>query len=330
MHHHRITNAYFSPLRRLTAHSHMHVSIIFATYKRNDLLTKTLQGIADADTQGIDWEVIVVDNAGDAETHQTAHRFTDELPLKYLVETSPGKNSALNTALNHAQGDLIIFTDDDIIPDKNWIKSLIAAAGRCPKADIFGGRILPIFPPNTQPPAIDHPFIKSAYVIADWDMPEGEINPERIWGPNMMVRRRLFDQGLRFNPAIGPNGSNYIMGSETEFCVRVAASGSKFIYVPSATVNHHIREEQLTFSWICGRAFRYGRGIAAMDNTPAKRIFNIPRYMLSHILTSYVQYLLSCLRKDKSIKIACAITFHRQRGKIYQYFITKKHRLHHQ
>ena len=69
------------------------------------------------DTTGLDWEVVLVDNAGNDETASIARTFFSSLPVKLLVEKTPGKNNALNTALDHASGELFIFTDDDIIPD---------------------------------------------------------------------------------------------------------------------------------------------------------------------------------------------------------------------
>lgn len=302
----------------------MKISVVFATHKRSELLKKTLQGLADADTQGLDWEVIVVDNNGEGEAQWVAHAFAGKLPLKYLIEKRPGKNHALNTALDHTSGELIIFTDDDVIPDRGWIKNLVAAAGRWPEADIFGGRILPLFPHGHPLPFLDHEFMEGAYVIADWGFPEGAISYGRIWGPNMMVRRRLFDGGMRFNPLIGPRGSNYIMGGETEFCARAAAAGCKTIHVPSAIVHHHIQPEQLSLPWLCQRAFRYGRSIAALQPNNAKRMFNIPRYLIRQMLVAYGCYLLAWLGRDRAKKIACGIEYYRHRGNIYQHYLSGK------
>jgi glucosyl-dolichyl phosphate glucuronosyltransferase len=118
-------------------------SIILATYNRNNLLVQTLQGLVNMDTAGIDWELILVDNAGNEETARISSSFSATLPIKFLVEKAPGKNNALNSALDHISGDLIIFTEDDVIPDSSWAKALIDAAGRCKDADLFGDRILP-------------------------------------------------------------------------------------------------------------------------------------------------------------------------------------------
>ena len=295
----------------------MKVSIILATYNRNDLLKQTLQGLVEMDTAGLDWEVILADNAGNEETARISESFSASLPLKFIVEQAPGKNNALNSALDHASGDMIIFTDDDVIPDIAWAKALIDAAGRWEAADLFGGRILPKYPSGMTLPRIDDPvFMRLAFVIADWDLPEGVHPAGKIWGPNMMVRRRVFDQGLRFNPNIGPTGSSYVMGSETEFLLRASDAGHIAVYVPSALVYHQIRPEQLTHSWICGRAFRVARGLAY--NNKSQPVLKINKWMLREFANLFVRYLYSCVAGTESERLENGIKFHKMRGHLYQ------------
>ena len=296
----------------------MKVSIIFATYNRNKILTQTLQGLAEMDTTGLDWEVVLVDNAGNDETARIADAFSASLPLKFIVETAPGKNNALNTALNHASGDLFIFTDDDIIPDPAWAKSLVDAADRWQDSDLFGGRILPKYPAGKTAAAINDPeFMAVTYVIADWDLPEGEHFPvTKTWGPNMMVRRRVFDQGLRFNPEIGPTGGNYVMGSEIDFLKRARAAGYTDVYVPSALVYHQIRSEQLTHSWIFGRAFRLGRSVPYRDHT--KPDLKIKKWMLREFVNLLARYIYSNVVGTESEKLENGIKLYKLRGHIYQ------------
>lgn len=295
----------------------MKVSIILATYNRNDLLIQTLQGLVNMDTTGLDWEVALVDNAGNDETARIAESFSASLPLKFLVEKAPGKNNALNSALSHTSGDLIIFTDDDVIPDPAWVKSLIDAASRWKSADLFGGRILPKYPAGMTAPLINDPvFLRIAYVIADWDLPEGEHPAGKIWGPNMMVRRRVFDQGLRFNSDIGPTGNSYVMGSETEFLQRASDAGHTAVYVPSAFVYHQIRPEQLTHAWIRGRAFRVGRGFAYHDKSVP--VLKVKKWMLRKIASLFARYMYSFVFGTASERLQHAIEFHKMRGHIYQ------------
>jgi glycosyltransferase involved in cell wall biosynthesis len=269
------------------------------------------------DTTGLDWEVALVDNAGNHETARIAESFSASLPLKFLVEKAPGKNNALNSALGHTSGDLIIFTDDDVIPDPAWVKSLIDAASRWKSADLFGGRILPKYPEGMTAPLINDPvFLRIAYVIADWDLPEGEHPAGKIWGPNMMVRRRVFDQGLRFNSDIGPTGSSYVMGSETEFLQRASDAGHTAVYVPSAFVYHQIRPEQLTHAWIRGRAFRVGRGFAYHDKSVP--VLKVKKWMLRKIASLFARYMYSFVFGTESERLQHAIEFHKMRGHIYQ------------
>lgn len=197
-----------------------------------------------------------------------------------------------------------------------WAKELVDCAARWKEGDLFGGRILPKYPSGLPIPATKSNFFRSAYVIADWELPEGEFPVDNIWGPNMIVRRRVFDSGLRFDPSIGPRGSNYIMGSESEFCRRAHAAGYKSIYVPAALVHHQIRPEQLTHSWIRGRAFRTGRSSAVTDNFKSNLVLNIPRFKIRKLVTDYIRYMYSYIHGGKSEKLERAISLHNTRGYI--------------
>jgi len=296
----------------------MKLSIIFSTFNRNDILTRTLQGLVDMDTNGLDWEIVLVDNAGNEETASIVKAFSSSLPVKFLVEKNPGKNNALNTALDWASGELFIFTDDDIIPDSAWAKSMIEAADRWPDCDLFGGRILPKYPDGMTAPSIeDKDFMSVAYVIADWDLPEGKHFPAtRTWGPNMMVRQRVFEQGLRFNPDIGPNGSNYAMGSESDFLKRARTAGYIELYVPSSLVYHQIRPEQLSHSWLFGRAFRLGRMIPYQGLS--KPDLKLKKWMLREIIHLFIRYTFFNVFGSEAKKMESGINYFRLRGHIYQ------------
>ena len=137
-----------------------------------------------------------------------------------------------------------------------------------------------------------------------------------------MVRRRVFDKGLRFNPDIGPTGSNYAMGSELEFLRRASNAGYTAVYVPSALVYHQIRPEQLSHSWLYGRAFRLARGSIYLDYS--KPVLKIRKWMLREIAIRYVRYMWSYVFGTESERLGHGIRFHKIRGNIYQCFIGRK------
>lgn len=90
----------------------------------------------------------------------------------------------------------------------------------------------------------------------------GPCDHTAIHGPCMAVRREVFDDGLRFSEAIGPDASRrfYPMGGETELLRRLNAAGHRGWFAAEARVRHIIRPEQLEESWVLERAYRYGLG----------------------------------------------------------------------
>ncbi len=119
----------------------MDISIILATYKRPNILQRTLESFSKLECDVMQWELWVVDNAGDPPTEVVVKYWADKLPINYLVEPEPGKNHALNRALPEVCGQLIVLTDDDIIAMPDWLVQLWQGAQRWPDHMAFGGRI---------------------------------------------------------------------------------------------------------------------------------------------------------------------------------------------
>ncbi len=127
------------------------------------------------------WKLVIVDNGSTDSTHEIVHSYEKRLPLEYLLEPTLGKSAALNTGLGAVEGDLIIFADDDIFPNPNWLIQLRSAADANPEYSIFGGRILPrweVPPPSwiqwvEQSPAyaVTYPLLKEG----------GRLSAPRLW-----------------------------------------------------------------------------------------------------------------------------------------------------
>jgi hypothetical protein len=92
--------------------------------------------------------------------------------------------------------------------------------------------------------------------------PSGACRFIDIFGPNMAIRRSVFDGGTRFAEHVGPDATRllYAMGSETELLRRLDADGHRAWFEADARVRHIIRPEQLDEDWILERAFRFGIG----------------------------------------------------------------------
>jgi glycosyltransferase involved in cell wall biosynthesis len=274
------------------------ITIVLATYNGERTLPRTLASLGELEAPPCSWNIVVVDNGSTDRTAEILHGFIGKLPITILQEAARGKNRALNRALREPLGDLVVFTDDDIVADPSWLRELHGCAARQPQADIFGGTILPAW---EMPPA--DWILKSipdsiAFGISDPTWSEGPISPGFIWGANMMVRRRVFDGGQRFNDQVGPNKGLYIMGSETEFTHRIAEMGFLPWYCPQARVCHIIRASQLNREWIMKRAIRFGRleryravkiGLEGTRQTFLFGWLNFPRWVLLDFARCYLK-----------------------------------------
>lgn len=299
----------------------MDISVILATFQRNEILTKTLESFCKLQTEGLSWELIVADNACEANTQDLVQGYSEKLPIKYIQEKKPGKNNALLAALPLAKGSLLVFTDDDIIAPADWLQEYLISTARHPNCDIFGGQILPHFPEGIRIDKripFDHQFTKSAYALTFWEPIEAPVSPSKVWGPNMAVRNRVFERGITFNPEIGPNGNNYVMGSETEFVTRAHTAGFEIMYLPTVKVQHQLRPEQLSLDWLQGRAFRTGRARAKVyrEFDKFEKLFGVPKFVWRKAAQSYLAMHLFKLLNNKNKYYDETIKYNQLKGAI--------------
>jgi len=268
------------------------ISVVFATHNGERTLPEVLNAYRRIDEPEGSWKLIVVDNASTDRSREIITSYKDRLPLTYLYEEKAGKNAALNTAIDHVEGDLVLFTDDDVFPRPRWLVRMRAAADAHPSYSIFGGVILP----RWELPAPD--WIKEwvpldvVFALTSSTLSEGPTTPDLIYGPNMAIRTIVFRNGYRFDASIGPRGTKYAMGSETEFLWRLVKNNYDAWHVHTAEVEHFIRDYQMKKPWILARAIRYGRGhyrLKRADHSIRTVSWGgVPRYLIRQFIEQTV------------------------------------------
>lgn len=241
-------------------------TVVLATHNGAAVLARTLAGYAAVAAADKGWKLVVVDNASTDATATVLAGFREKLPLTALEQPRPGKNRALNTALSSIEGDIVIFTDDDAIPQPGFLDAWRDTLAKQPDFDVFGGTIVPHF--DTPPPdwlRRNEPLFASLFAARG--CADGPIEPSGIFGPNMAVRRSVLATGLRFQEGIGPNSTDrdYPMGSETDFCLRASRAGHGTWFAARPIVHHIVRPHQVTTQFFRGRAYRLGRGLARLQ-----------------------------------------------------------------
>lgn len=114
------------------------VSVVVCTYNGADKIGMLLESLKKQTYKKM--EVIIVD---DGSTDRTSD-IVKEYPFKVMRhKENRGLADARNTGIENSSGDIIVFTDDDCIADKNWINEIVNCYEKNPKINAVGGRVEP-------------------------------------------------------------------------------------------------------------------------------------------------------------------------------------------
>lgn len=271
------------------------VSVLICTYNRADSLRDTLQALQDETASRVSYEIVVVDNNSADHTRRVVEEAagTHLRPVHYLFEGRQGKSHALNLGVQESRGELIAFTDDDVIPQAGWVEALWQAAEQF-QADAVGGRILPLW--AEEPPAWLPGQLRLMESLALLDGgPEPVMNgihtAYRIYGANMALRKIIFNDIGGFRTDLGPLGRSPTRGEETELLIRAHRAGKRLLYAPQAVVHHKVPAERMRLGYLRRAKFHGGRALVLGGELSSKPF---PRWLVrqcgEHLLRSLWAY----------------------------------------
>jgi 1,2-diacylglycerol 3-alpha-glucosyltransferase len=189
------------------------ISVVIPTYHRPDLLARCLDRLAPgAQTLPADqYEVIVTDDGPTTAEASLAQKYS-------WVTWAPGPRRGpaanRNAGARLARGTWLAFTDDDCVPDQNWLTGFTTAV----HADCR------VYEGKTTCLAGIHSPLEHA--------PEN-ITGGKLWSCNIFVQRSAFDDVGGFDEAF-----LYPHMEDIELRERLVEAGYPFEFVPGAAVDH--------------------------------------------------------------------------------------------
>jgi len=223
------------------------VSLIIVNWNTRDILRDCLASVF-AQTTGIDFEVIVIDNAS---SDGSAEMVKQEFPQVILIENEQNKGfaAANNQGMRIAKGRYILLLNSDTIVLDGAIQKTLAFAEQHPQAAVVGCKVLN--PDRTlQPtcfmfPSLLNLVLSSTYLyklfpksrffgrerMTWWD--RNDVRPvDVVTGCFMLVRREAIDK-------VGMMDEDYFMyGEETDWCWRFQKAGWENLFFPDAQIIH--------------------------------------------------------------------------------------------
>ena len=233
------------------------VTVAIPTYNRADFLRQTLAGLVAQQFPRDHFEILVLDNNSSDHTRNVVAEFASAHPApRYVLETQQGLDYARNRAIAEARGEIIVFGDDDILVQPDWLAQMAVPllADPAQRIGAVGGEVIPVFPDGLPD------------WVAEWHSPlafRPDLGPLEArhspMGANLAFPRFVFDKLGLFHTALDRAAGNYFSGGDSEMIRRVRAAGLEVWFAPAAAVKHQMPASRTTFRYARRHAFDSAR-----------------------------------------------------------------------
>ena len=240
------------------------ISIIICTYNRDRMFEETVLSFLDCRTDGIDYELLLIDNNSNDGTKEIGERLAKGFPgIRYLNEPVQGHPHAKNRGIRESIGGIVAFVDDDVYFTPCWLKALATSFERHADVSCVGGKVVPHF--EAERPSWLGDEQLCIYGVTRFGEQEREIQPPEVpIGCNMAFRRTVFEQIGGFPTSLGRKPGDLLSNDENYFFLRAAKTGHKILYSPDAQVFHRIPPPRMTREWVLRRWYWQGISDVAM------------------------------------------------------------------
>ncbi len=242
------------------------VSVVICTRDRTDQLRAALASVLALAYPCI--EVVVVDNAPSTTATAEYLDALGEPRVRLVTEPRAGLARARNAGVLAARGDVVAFTDDDVVVDPLWVDGLLAGFARAADAGCVCGLV-----PSGELRSRTQAYFDQRVSWADSararvfrlrePQPDLALFPFQVGaygtGANFALRRSAVHDLGGFDEALGvgtPTGG----GEDIDMFVRVLLAGHALVVEPSAVVWHRHRDDLAALRI---QARGYGLGLGA-------------------------------------------------------------------
>lgn len=213
------------------------VSVVIPGYNCVRTISETLTACLNQDYPENLREVIFVDDGSTDNTKDIVERF----PVRYIWQKQAGPARARNRGWREAGGEIILFTDVDCRPDKDWIFSLVKNFGD-PGIAAVGGSYGISNPQNFLASCIH------AEIIWRHKMMPREV--KTLGSYNLSIPRKILEELNGFDESYLTSS-----GEDNDLCYRLTKKGYRLVFEPKAIVYHRHPERLLPY---LKHQFRHG------------------------------------------------------------------------
>ena len=120
----------------------MDLSIVVPAFNEETSIAEVLTRVLALSFEGLEWEVVVVDDGSSDRTAEILHGFLDVKRLKILThKKNQGKGAALRNGIENSSGVIVAFQDSDLEYDPGQLPTLVREIQRGTDV-VYGSRFL--------------------------------------------------------------------------------------------------------------------------------------------------------------------------------------------
>lgn len=227
------------------------ITVALCCYNSSSRLKPTLEHLFKQKLNSdIEWELLIIDNNSSDNTSEIAQdiwtKFNSNISFKIIEEETPGLSYARKKAVNSAEGEILIFCDDDNWLDENYLQIAYDFMRENPGVGVLGGKGHAIS-------SIDFPdwFLtyQGSYAAGVQNIESGKINGRGfVWGSGMVVRTKeilsLYNFGFSSN-LTGRKGANLNAGDDSEICKWFLLVDKDLYYNENLIFKHYLEPFRL-------------------------------------------------------------------------------------
>jgi GT2 family glycosyltransferase len=206
-------------------------------------------------------EFLIVDNCPSDDSSQKVSADFGER-VRYVREDRPGLNVARNRALQEARHEIVVFNDDDAVPDTGWLAALLSNFSE-PKVMCVTGLTMPLQLETKAQEWFEKysPFGRGFHRRFFYGTPTIAFKAGHVGaGANMALRKSVLEKVGPFDESLDAGTPTY-SGGDTEMFARILSAGYHIVYEPAALSWHRHRR---TWQELRKTAFGYGVGTYAV------------------------------------------------------------------
>lgn len=269
------------------------ISVIIPTYNRCKYLSITIDSFLKQSYPSDMFEIIVVDNSSTDDTSKLLKSYNDSYPdkVKILFEARQGVHYARNSAAKFAKGELLYFTDDDMIADSDLLKEIVKPFGIDEKVGTATGRVLPKW--EAEPPKWVLRYCINGLLSLSNPIYEFLIsaNDCQVYSCHQAILKDIFLKAGGYNPE--NTKGEWIGDGETGLNIKVKDLGYKFAFNGKSIIHHIIPASRMTQAYLNKRFSNQGN----CDSYSAfKKHQFTKRQLQQNVITFYIKGFLQLLK----------------------------------